>query len=305
MSFFGYLRPDRSPFVFIFVASLITMNLIQSVDLPGLKGWLFHLPIYIVLSVSVFLSFYFRSPDAIDYEKKELQYSPENDELTQENVGSGDEDLERSNLFQIKFSRAFCISISILSLYFIIQEEIYANIHQFVMIYVMILIYISIFMTLFSKDRVSDRSTFRFSVFQIGILTGLSLLGAALSFKDVVSEDRRVYQNCTYGINFQDGEKNQIDPKLDELQISINYNQSDSAWRYNYILRDCRAIPELLNQIDEPDLNLQDDFVTEIQIEIDWKSLNVLVFIVFSSCYAMFWLRRLKWLQERSDNQLL
>lgn len=170
LPFLNHLRPTKSPLLMISVVIVVSLTVVDRFD-KAIHGWMYHLPIYFVVLVTVIVAFTYTPP-----EYNELSDDPDADEAKQKI------DIEH----QFKFSRAFCLGVGIICLHLMFVSGSRTNVGStlFLIIYAAIVLHVLLFIGYTVLRNIREESVLRCSVFQLGFLTGLSLLGAVLCFKE-------------------------------------------------------------------------------------------------------------------------
>jgi len=168
MPFLNQLRPTKSPLVIIAVVLVAVLVNIETFD-KAIHGWMFHIPLYMIVLVTIIVAFTYTPP-----------------ELTEIANGTepGDDDAAKRTEIeqQFKFSRAFCLTMGIVCLHLMFVGDGRKNVGStlFVMVYAAVVLHVALFLGYTVLRTIREENVLKYAVFQLGFLTGLTLLGAVL-----------------------------------------------------------------------------------------------------------------------------
>ena len=271
LPFLNYLRPTKSPFLLIAIIVIFCLVAPSAEMIRGSKGWLYHMPIYYLIFLTIVLSFKYEPPEAnINYE---------NDKLEQEEI-------DRIEIeHQFKFSRSFCVGIGLLAMYALFREKYTGNEFWFIIFYLSLILHLIVFGLYLIFRTIREENVKKYSIFQIGFLSGLFMLGSILCYKKGVWHDDSLLYNCqgTY-----------------EVVVEDAANQSRYKSQYGGVLRRKKQIKEELKKcIDSPKFQNQQGYILEVdpvtyKKAIDWKVISAFILLISWAVYMIFWIIRLK-----------
>lgn len=179
LPFINLLRPTKSPHLLIFLTGIICIELFARVGAPDLAQWLFHLPVYAILTIALILSFYYRPPEISGL------YQDPTDDTSLEDAQPKDVAIEVDH--QFKFARAFCLVGGIVSLY-LFATQFNSDIFLYTMItYAIILFHLAVFLFYMAFRTLKEEGMERFSIYQIGFISGIVLMALSVSYGNIAS----------------------------------------------------------------------------------------------------------------------
>lgn len=169
------MRPNKSPFIIVFIALVFCLVFPE----PGFAGGFYYLPIYIL---------------AVILQTMSLLYKPSSADFILEPNEAADDPIKEIERIEeidqtIKFSRSFCLAGGLISLYFLGGAFTLENVEYFLPIYLAILLHLTVFVIYLSFKHVYGEIFGRHSIFQIGLITGITLVGISLTFQKVTWSD--------------------------------------------------------------------------------------------------------------------
>ncbi|MGC3938451.1 hypothetical protein ACOTTU_11675 [Roseobacter sp. EG26] len=180
------LRPTKSPHLLIFLSGIVCIELFAVVGAGELANQLFHFPIYAILTIALILSFYYRPPEISG-----LHHNPARDSGAETEEQPQDLSVEVEH--QFKFARAFCLVAGIVSLYFFagqLNEDLFvytAISYVIIIAHLMVFVFYMIFRTL------KEEGMHRYSIYQIGFITGIVLIALSLSYTKMSTSATEVF----------------------------------------------------------------------------------------------------------------
>ncbi|NOC83503.1 hypothetical protein GS610_08660 [Ruegeria sp. HKCCD6228] len=288
MPFLDYLRPNKSPYVLVSVAILTCLLLPQNTLFESPFGWMYHIPIYCVIACTVVLSFLYRPPEVVRHNAKASGHL-----VTTTNLTEVSDDSMVDMDHQLKFSRSFCLICGLVSLYILFKSESRPFFEIFTVLYFVIVFHIAVFMGYLLFRSLREESINKFAVFQIGFITGISLLGTALSYDQINKNDYSILSNCT---------QNSL------LILDNNENIARFEEERGIFLDGMPIPPEdqgfppaetAYTKCDTPETVVFSGYLYEIDPKditkrIDWKATNTIIFAIAWLAFMLFWVLRLK-----------
>lgn len=132
---------------------------------PDALGYMYHLPIYTLLVVAAALSFVFTPPEVENLKE----------------VTDDAKDVRTEIEHQFKFARSFCLAIGLVCLFYLFDkgepENVIFNVN-----YVILLVHMAVFAFYMALRSLKEESPARYAILQMGLLTGISLLGMTLCY---------------------------------------------------------------------------------------------------------------------------
>ncbi|MGV6805603.1 MAG: hypothetical protein ACWA49_15505 [Ruegeria sp.] len=283
MPFLDYLRPNKSPYVLVSVAILACLLLPQNNLFESPFGWMYHIPIYLVIACTVVLSFLYRPPEIGLHNAK---VSGPSSATANPSEISDDTAVDMDH--QLKFSRSFCLICGLVSLYILFKSESRPFFDLFVALYFVIVFHIALFMGYLLFRSLREESINKFAVFQIGFITGISLLGTALSYDQIKKDDYSILTNCTQNYLLI----------LDNEENATRFEEENAI---PLTLENLGYLPaeNTYTKCDAPETAYFSDYVYEIDHSeftrrFDWKASNTVIFAVAWFSFILFWVVRLK-----------
>ncbi len=280
MPFLDYLRPNKSPYVLVSVAILACLLLPDNALFENPFGWMYHVPIYLVIACTVVLSFLYRPPEIGKLGPSASGLSDAGQDISEETTIEMDH--------QLKFSRSFCLICGIASLYILFKSDSRAIIELFIILYLAIVFHIALFMGYLLFRSLREESINKFAVFQIGFITGISLLGTSLSYDQIKKDDHSVLINCS--------QRYLLDTDNNE---NIEKFESEGLWPVDFENLDFPRTEAFDNNCATQDTMYFSDYVYKIDPEgltrkFDWKASNTVIFAIAWFAFVSFWVLRLR-----------
>ena len=174
LPFINLLRPTKSPHLLVFLAGTICVYFFPGADAGNTAAFLFHIPIYVILTIAMFLSFFYQPPEITKLlDAQDIPDEPQNT--------TNLEDIQEVE-HQFKFSRAFCLVTGIIAL-FIFARDFDPDLGLFSFFaYGVIILHIVIFLFYMVLRVLREEGLKRYAVYQIGLITGVVVIAFSLAY---------------------------------------------------------------------------------------------------------------------------